>query len=957
VAAILALAVAAAALADAETDRSFTSIFDGRSFAGWDARDPHWRIDGGAIIGEIPGGEELRENLFLLWHGQVHDFELHLKFRITGHPSANSGVQFRSQALPGGGMAGYQADIDDGEVWLGRIYDEHGRGLIAERGSDVRIAPDGTRAVTVSRDPAAYRELVQKGEWNDYAIRAIGPRLETWINGERAVVLVDEQAGERDDSGHLALQLHSGPGPARIELKGLRLSDLGKSARPQPLPAPRPRPRTRGGIEPTGPGGKSLNLGFEKGTLEGWKATGNAFERQPVKGDTVTPRRPGQASGHAGEYWLGGWELMHDAPTGTLESEPFEVTHPFASFLVGGGKRPETRVDIVDAATGEVIHSASGREVENLEPTAFRLESHIGKKILIRITDEDSGPWGHINYDDFRFHADPPESLRAVALPERVRTSPVLAHLRKNAAPAEPLKPAERTVADMYVPAGFQVDLIAAEPDVLQPIALAIDERGRLWVAEAFSYPQKRPAGQGKDRIVIFSDGDGDGRYETRKVFAEGLNLVSGLAVGHGGVWVGAAPELLFVPDADRDDVPDGPPRVLLDGWGFQDTHETLNSFTWGPDGWLYGNQGVFTTSSIGKPGAPPAERVELAAGVWRYHPIRRVFEVFARGGSNQWGLDFNALGELFMTHCRSFWGGGLTTHVVLHGHYWNQANARHAPFISGRHPPGAPHFRNFLRASARYDHGEGGAGVPGSNAIYGGHSHVGTMIYLGDNWPAEYRDHLFTHNLHGHQINHQVNERRGAGYETLHAGQDMLYVPDPGYVAVDLDYGPDGAVYIIDWYDRQHCHSPHLERWDRTNGRIYRMRWAETFQPRMVDLGRLSDLELARLQDHASEWYVRTARRLLQERSAARPIDPAAVADLARRITDSRDPVRVLRGAWTLHAIGALSPGDQEALLLSPDEHVRAWAIRVGRVTIYLLDTNLEENHADELANWITHT
>jgi putative membrane-bound dehydrogenase-like protein len=912
---------------------AFAPIFDGRSFAGWEHGDPHWRIEGGAITGEIAGGEELRENLFLLWQGEVHDFELRLKFRVTGHPSANSGVQFRSRALPGGGVAGYQADIDDGAVWLGRIYDEHGRGLVGERGEMVRIAPDGSRAVTVSRVPAAYRDFVRKGEWNDYAIRAAGSRLETWLNGERAAVLVDDQTGEQDFSGRLAIQLHSGPGPARIEIKDMRLRRLGKTDPPPPVAGLGSAARRAGrqGIEPTSAAGAPLNLGFEKGTLEGWKATGPAWERQPVKGDTVTPRRPGHASRHDGEFWLGGYEVAGDRPTGTLESEPFEVTHPFASFLVGGGAHRETRVEVVDAASGEVLHSASGREVEDMEPSFFRLEKHPGKKIFIRVVDESSGPWGHINFDDFRFHAEPPEAVPAADVPERVRTSRVLAHLRPNPAAAEPRTPADRTVAGMYVPEGFRVDLIAAEPDVLQPIALAIDERGRLWVAEAHSYPQKRPRGEGKDRILIFADGDGDGRFETRKVFADGLNLVSGLAVGHGGTWVGAAPELLFIPDADRDDVPDGPPRVLLDGWGFQDTHETLNSFTWGPDGWLYGCHGVFTRSLVGKPGASAPERVEIEAGVWRYHPVRHVFEVFARGGSNQWGLDFNAVGELFMTHCRSYWGGGSTTHVVRKGHYWNQANARHAPFISGRHPPGAPHFLNFLRASARYDHGEGGAGAPGSNAIYGGHSHVGAMIYLGDNWPDEYRDHLFTHNLHGHQINHQVNERRGAGYETVHGGRDMLHVPDPSYVAVELDYGPDGAVYIIDWVDRQHCHTPHAERWDRSNGRIYRMSWAATYRPRSVDLGRLSDLELARLQDHRSEWYARTARRVLQERSAARPIDAAAVAGVERRMAEARDPVEVLRRAWTLHAIGALSPAHHATLLEHADEHVRAWGIRLS--------------------------
>ncbi|GAG50362.1 unnamed protein product, partial [marine sediment metagenome] len=218
--------------------------------------------------------------------------------------------------------------------------------------------------------------------------------------------------------------------------------------------------------------------------------------------------------------------------------------------------------------------------------------------------------------------------------------------------------------------------------------------------------PAPTPRARARTRLTIFADEDGDGSFETRKIFTDNLNLVSGLEVGFGGVWVGAAPHLLFIPDKDGDDIPDGKPKILLDGWGYQDTHETPNSFTWGPDGWLYGNQGVFNTSLVGAPGAPEAERIPVHAAVWRYHPTRHEFEVFARVGSNQWGIDFDKHGETFITQCRSFWGGGPTTHVILNGHYWNQSNSRHAPFVSADEPPHAPHLRNFLRASARYGHG-----------------------------------------------------------------------------------------------------------------------------------------------------------------------------------------------------------------------------------------------------------
>lgn len=512
---------------------------------------------------------------------------------------------------------------------------------------------------------------------------------------------------------------------------------------------------------------------------------------------------------------------------------------------------------------------------------------------------------------------------------ERLLSSPVLRGLVPNPAIKNPRTGPEQTVAQMHVRPGFSVQLVLAEPDLHQPIAFTFDERGRLWVAEAYNYPRRAPEGEGSDKIVVFEDVNGDGKFEHRKVFAEGLNLVSGLQVGHGGVWVGAAPYLLFIPDHDGNDIPDGPPEILLDGFGYQDTHECLNNFIWGPDGWLYGNQGVFNHARIGAPGTPDDQRQELRAGVWRYHPYRRKFEVFAEGGSNQWGLDFDERGQLFMTHCRSYWGRGPTTHVIQGGRFWNQANANHAPFIIPNPPRDFPDFRNYLLSSARYDHGAGGAGVAGSDAIYGGHSHVGTMIYLGDNWPAEYRGHLFTHNLHGHQINRQANTKLGSGFDTVHAGQDLLFCTDPKYVAVDLQYGPDGAVYIIDWYDQQHCHNPNTERWDRSNGRIYRLQWDETYQPVNVDLRTRSDAELAGLQRHKNEWFARTARRLLQERAQVRPlrISPAQVSEFEK----DPDPVIRLRAFWARHVTGSLNQLRFEQAFRDSDPYIRAWAIQLA--------------------------
>ena len=748
-------------------------IFDGKSLENFEFNDKHWRVEEAAIVGEIPAGQTLKNNEFIFWKGPnegiIADFELTLQFKIEGDKSANSGIQFRSVRTKEGGAIGYQADLDLGDVWLGRIYDEHARALLTERGQRVSIAPDGRRWKDEFAPVADFKALAKPGEWQTYHLKAYGPHVEVWVNGKLFSVLDDHQTGEADYKGRLGFQLHSGPGPVKVQFKDIELKQIGETKFPS---------------------------------------------------------------------------------------------------------QPAVKVDPKNRQT----------------------------------------------------------------------QSAALWHLRPN--PAKPTAidnpAAQATVAGMMVTEGFQVELIAAEPDLHQPIAFTFDDRGRIWVVEAHSYPNKQPAGQGKDKIRIFEDADGDGVFETKKTFTEGLNLVSGIELGFGGVWIGAAPQLLFIPDADKDDKPDGPPQTLLDGFGYQDTHETLNSFQWGPDGWLYGNQGVFNTASIGKPGAPEAERTTLRAGVWRYHPTKHKFEVFAHGGSNQWGLAFNDLGHLFMTHCRSYWGGGGTTYVIQNGHFWNQTNGNYPDFISNSAPPGIPHLMNFLPASAKYDSGEGGAGKKGTDLVYGGHSHVGTMIYLGDNWPDIYRDHLFTHNLHGHQINHQHNVREGSGYETLHAGSDILYCPDPAYIPVDLKFGPDGAVYIIDWVDKQHCHNPRGETWDRTNGRIYRVSWKETYKPVKVDLGAKSDLELAQLQTHKNRWYGRTARRMLQERATKSPISDDAIGHL-KGLMDSYENEVALPALWTMVVADCdvqLSDDIPNGLV---DREAWAWWLRITSQAPKYLSANME--------------
>lgn len=680
-------------------------------------------------------------------------------------------------------------------------------------------------------------------------------------------------------------------------------------AKPPPSPPPpgpkkqvdAREPREQGTL-PVGLDGHPLNTDFESGDLKDWTAEGEAFAGQPVRGDLPGKRR-GQKSFHGGEFWIGGYELAGDAPQGELLSAPFKVTKPWASFLIGGGAEESTALELVREGEQQSFFRCTGANSESMQPVAVDLHAELGATIRIRLVDESSGDWGHLNFDDFRLHEREPECVRPPGVPEILPPDPVL-HAG--------LPPIEAAKA-MTVPPGFAVDVIAGEPDVYQPVAFAIDAKARIWVAEAVSYPWRQKEGEGKDSIVVFEDKDHDGKYETRTVFAEHLNLVSGLEVGFGGVFVGAAPYLDYIPDRDDDLKPDGPPEVLLDGFGYEDTHETLNAFNWGPDGWLYGCHGVFTHSRVGKPGTPDDQRVPMNAAVWRYHPLTKQFEIFAEGTSNPWGVDFDDRGDSFCTACVI----PHLFHVVQGGRYIRQAGREFEPFTYTEIDTIADH--RHWAGSGPY------AAIGRSAKAGGGHAHAGAMVYLGGQFPDEYRDTIFMGNIHGNRMNRDRFEVKGSGFVGRH-DQDFLIANDKWFRPINEKYGPDGSVYFIDWYDKHACHQTPGELWDRTNGRIYRVRYGDE-HPRAADVAKLSDAELVKEHLEKNDWWVRQSRKELERRG---PNEKVA-ADLRAMIGAQKDPTRRLRAMWTLHAIGGFTEGDALRALDDADPHVRGWGIQLA--------------------------
>ncbi len=538
---------------------------------------------------------------------------------------------------------------------------------------------------------------------------------------------------------------------------------------------------------------------------------------------------------------------------------------------------------------------------------------------------------------------------------------------------AQGYKPSE-AVQKMSVADGFKVELVASEPMIAQPVGIEFDDRGRLWVIQYLQYPN--PAGlnrakvdrfsrttydkipdppprgpKGADRITILervesaaeilseekrdaanedpsksksakSDATSAERISAAhyqsKDFISGLNLASGLAFGHGGVFVVQVPYLLFYPDKNHDDIPDSDPEVLLTGFGMEDAHSVANSLAWGPDGWLYGCQGSTVTANI--------RGIEFQQGVWRYHPLSKRFELFCEGGGNSWGLDFDEDGNLIYS---TNLGPNRNLHGVQGGYYWKSFGKHgelHNPYAYGY-----------------FDH------IPYKN-FTGGHVTDGGIIYQGDSFPEKFRGKYIANDLLGHTVQVHNMEKFGSTFTASYGGE-LLNPNDTWFAPTDLTMGPDGALYVADWFDKRTAHPDPDAEWDRSNGRIYRVAAdvrrriskteivgadvrrltsnPETNQSLLTsaptkDLTKLSSAQLIELLSSKNDWFVRKARRVLADRR-----DAATFPKLRAQIFETKDEHLALESFWALYASG----GADESFLNDALEHsspkIRYWAVR----------------------------
>jgi putative membrane-bound dehydrogenase-like protein len=503
-----------------------------------------------------------------------------------------------------------------------------------------------------------------------------------------------------------------------------------------------------------------------------------------------------------------------------------------------------------------------------------------------------------------------------IVVPLLAGSATIISLIVLGASPAQPQGYSPETAVEKMRPAeGFEVKLVASEPLVRKPVAIEFDDRGRQWFIQYLQYPN--PAGlkrvrvdrysrtvydrvpeppprgpKGADRITILEGINGEGQATKVKDFVTGLNLATGLAFGHGGVFVLQAPYLLFYPDRDGNDVPDGPPEVLLAGFGMEDASSVANSLTWGPDGWLYGCQGSTVTARI--------RGIEFQQGVWRYHPLTQRFELFCEGGGNCWGLDFDAHGELlYSTNV----GGHVMVHGVQGAYYWKQFD-KHGGLSN-------PHAYGYL------DH------VP-HRRFRGGHVTVGGIVYQGAAFPERFRGKFIAADLLGHALYWHDLESHGSSFWSSHGGE-LLLANDTWFAPSDVTVGPDGSVYVCDWHDKRTAHPDPDAEWDRGKGRIYKIesRGARPYSGQ--DISKLSSDRLVALLSSNNDWLVRRARRVLADRR-----DPEVIFPLRRLILESEDDALALQALWALYVSGGFSEAFAAKALGHRNPDVRRWAVRL---------------------------
>lgn len=434
---------------------------------------------------------------------------------------------------------------------------------------------------------------------------------------------------------------------------------------------------------------------------------------------------------------------------------------------------------------------------------------------------------------------------------------------------------------------GLEINLFASDPMIAKPIGMNWDENGRLWVVSSRLYPHIKPGQRSDDKVVVLEDLDGDGVADKSTDFAKDLLIPTGIMPGDGGVYVANSTEILFLRDLDGD-LKEDQRRVVLSGFGTEDTHHIIHAFRGGPDGMMYFNQSIYIHSHVE---TPHGVRRLLAGGIWHYRPETGELEVFARGFVNSWGHIFDRYGQSFATD--GAYGEGIN--YVFPGSVF--VTAHDTKRIMRGLNPGQP-------------------------------KQCGLEIVNSSHFPDEWQGNLVTNDFRGHRVNRFIISESGSGYVSRQA-PDLIRTTHKAFRPIDVKVGPDGALYIADWYNPiiQHGEVDFRDpRRDHVHGRIWRVTYKGrklSQKPKLINQEVRAIVNQLKSPDSYTRHF---AKRNLRLRKKSEVITELKLLEDSEGITEE-DRLEIL---WANQAINNLPEPLLKKLLISKDHRVRAAAVRV---------------------------
>ncbi|MEM8953297.1 MAG: PVC-type heme-binding CxxCH protein [Verrucomicrobiota bacterium] len=950
----LLLALVVTHSADAgEPPEGFTSLFDGKSLEGWDYNPEMWRVENGVITGGSRTNK-IPKNDFISTKQSFQNFDLRLTIKCSGDPETgliNSGIQIRSARQANGSVAGYQVDCGNG--WFGKIYDEHRRRLI----------------YPTPVDEAALLETVDIYGWNDYRILAEGTRIRVWIND----VLASDYNEENPDiplEGIIAPQVHSG-GICLIEIKDIFIKELPptpgaptweslggvEAALKKVAPPKKAKPRAQNKKPstkkmPSPPKGNDrVNFDFES-DLEGWYIADGHFGH--LLANNARIRAGGLPSNKEGEYFLSTLEaapggVTGDPQTGIVESPVFELTHPQIQFGVSGGKHANTFVGLY-TLDGKEVRKASGINSEVFQPTTWNVPELVGTPVFVRLVDKNQGGWGHVTMDAFtargKLLLEETEIRQALATP-RPPSAQELADLKKRkAATTKPKRPPKKTqsarvdprspeeqLAGFTVPKGFVIELVASEKHgVINPIDLAFDDSGRLWTQTARMYPLDPLTGlkwqefldimqdeetqnthprfaeirdlyqlktKGTDKILILEDPTKPATSPLH-IWADGLSIPQSILPHKDGAYVCHGSELLLLRDTNGDDKSDTVETVLT-GFGFTDTHTMSHLLVRGPGSYVHFSQGALNQGMVTAVASGKQHRVDASCQV-RFGLNHQDFEVLSAGPSNMWGLQLRHNGQWYGTEAND-----RAYSIIPWEHGAAVTGAAFRPMRP--YQPLMPNLHEFR---------VGGTGISG-------------LEFSDDasgSFPGEWKDVALLANCITSSINAVRIHRNADGTVEAEHLPDFLTSEDDWFRPVNLEFGPDGCLYVADFYNKIISHNEvttdHPDR-DKSHGRIWRIRH-ESQKPRKIpNVAKAKPEQLLVHLKSPTLWEKRAAWHQIADRKLTK-LAPALIKLAANENTDRITRIHAL---WSLEELNHYDADLLKQLLANQDGDLRREAVR----------------------------